>query len=158
MYMSGRALHAVTTNLALRLSEEFRGDLLLSFAGGADAFNVTDLLRSGMATITVCSDLLKTGGYLRLPQYIEELNLALDKAEAADLTDLAGRTALAEHHYQSFSDDYYINLNLNTEMDLPQSRETVLHYFEQIQKKYHFHHIPILYCQFHRLVLQEHHY
>ena len=38
--------------------------------------------------------------------------------------------------YQSFSDDYYINLNLNTEMDLPQSRETVLHYFEQIQKKY----------------------
>ena len=39
-------------------------------------------------------------------------------------------------HYQSFSDDYYINMNLNTEMDLPQSRETVLHYFEQIQKKY----------------------
>ena len=104
MYMSGRALHAVTTNLALRLSEEFRGDLLLSFAGGADAFNVTDLLRSGMTTITVCSDLLKTGGYLRMPQYIEELNLALDKAEAADLTDLSGRTALAEHHYASFSE------------------------------------------------------
>jgi NADPH-dependent glutamate synthase beta subunit-like oxidoreductase len=104
MYMSGRALHAVTTNLALRLSEEFRGDLLLSFAGGADAFNVTDLLRSGMTTITVCSDLLKTGGYLRLPQYIEELNLGLDKAEAADLPDLAGRTALAEHHYASFSE------------------------------------------------------
>jgi NADPH-dependent glutamate synthase beta subunit-like oxidoreductase len=104
MYMSGRALHAVTTNLALRLSEEFRGDLLLSFAGGADAFNVTELLRSGMTTITVCSDLLKTGGYLRMRQYIEELNLALDKAEAADLTDLAGRTALAEHHYASFSE------------------------------------------------------
>jgi hypothetical protein len=27
-------------------------------------------------------------------------------------------------------------MNLNTEMELPQSRETVLHYFEQIQKKY----------------------
>jgi hypothetical protein len=39
-------------------------------------------------------------------------------------------------HYQSLSDDYYINMNLNTEMELPQSRETVLHYFEQIQKKY----------------------
>ena len=38
--------------------------------------------------------------------------------------------------YQSLSDDYYVNLNLNTEMDLPQSRETVLHYFEQIQKRY----------------------
>ena len=90
MYMSGRALHAVTSNLALRLSEEFDGDMLLSFAGGADAFNVSDLLRSGLTTITVCSDLLKTGGYLRLPQYIEELNLHLDKASAASLADFAG--------------------------------------------------------------------
>jgi putative selenate reductase len=71
MYLSGRALHAVTSNIALRLSEEFRGDMLLSFAGGADAFNVSDLLRCGVKTITVCSDLLKTGGYLRMPQYIE---------------------------------------------------------------------------------------
>lgn len=39
-------------------------------------------------------------------------------------------------HYASLSDDYYINLNLNTEMELPQSRETVLHYFEQFQKRY----------------------
>ena len=104
MYLSGRALHAVTTNLALRLSEEFRGDLLLSFAGGADAFNVTELLRSGMTTITVCSDLLKTGGYLRMPQYLQELNLAFDKSEAEDLSDLAGRTALAEHHFAAFSE------------------------------------------------------
>ena len=104
MYMSGRALHAVTTNLALRLSEEFRGDLLLSFAGGADAFNVTSLLRSGMTTITVCSDLLKTGGYLRMPQYLEELTNALDKTEACDLKDFAACTALAEHHFTAFSE------------------------------------------------------
>lgn len=38
--------------------------------------------------------------------------------------------------YSSFSDDYYVNINLNTEMDLPQGRETVLHFFEQIQKYY----------------------
>ena len=38
--------------------------------------------------------------------------------------------------YSSLSDDYYVNLNLNTEMELPQSRETVLHFFEQIQKHY----------------------
>jgi hypothetical protein len=35
--------------------------------------------------------------------------------------------------YESLSDDFYLNMNLNTEMDLPQTRETVLHYFEQIQ-------------------------
>lgn len=36
----------------------------------------------------------------------------------------------------TLSDDYYVNMNLNTEMDLPQSRESVLHFFEQLQKSY----------------------
>ncbi len=99
MYLSGRALHAVTVNLALMLSEEFNGAMLLSFAGGADAFNVSELLRSGMTTITVCSDLLKTGGYLRLPQYIEELDLNLDKAQAGNLSDFAGSSLENLHTY-----------------------------------------------------------
>ena len=73
MYMSGRALHAVTVNLADRISDAFEGSMPLSFAGGADAFNVADLLAGGMRTVTVCSDLLKTGGYLRLLQYVEHL-------------------------------------------------------------------------------------
>jgi len=85
MYMSGRALHAVTVNLGLKISTEFDGEMLLSFAGGADAFNVSDLMRCGMTTVTVCSDLLKTGGYLRFPQYIEELDLSLEKAGATTL-------------------------------------------------------------------------
>lgn len=38
--------------------------------------------------------------------------------------------------YDAYSDDYYVNLNLNTEMELPQTRETVLHFFEQLQKSY----------------------
>lgn len=38
--------------------------------------------------------------------------------------------------YETLSDDFYINLNLNTEMELKSTRETVLHYFEQVQKKY----------------------
>lgn len=38
--------------------------------------------------------------------------------------------------YSEFSDDFYVNMNLNTEMELPSSRETVLHYFDQLQKKY----------------------
>ena len=36
--------------------------------------------------------------------------------------------------YDTLSDDHYINMNLNTEMDLPQTRESVLHFFEQLQK------------------------
>ena len=36
--------------------------------------------------------------------------------------------------YSSFADDYYVNMNLSTEMELSGSRETILHYFEQMQK------------------------
>ena len=38
--------------------------------------------------------------------------------------------------YASLADDFYINMNLSTEMELPGQRETVLHYFECVQKKY----------------------
>lgn len=38
--------------------------------------------------------------------------------------------------YASFSDDFYVNMHLHTEMDLPNQRETILHYFEQLQKRY----------------------
>ena len=41
-----------------------------------------------------------------------------------------------ESPYHAFCDDYYVNMNLNTEMELPQSRETVLHFFERIKKSY----------------------
>ena len=40
------------------------------------------------------------------------------------------------NRYVGLSDDFYVNMNLSTEMELPQQRDTVLHYFERIQKKY----------------------
>jgi len=38
--------------------------------------------------------------------------------------------------YSSLADDYYVNLNLNTEMALPAARETILGFFERVQKTY----------------------
>jgi hypothetical protein len=38
--------------------------------------------------------------------------------------------------YNSLCDDFYVNLNLSTEMELPSNRDTVLHFFELLQKKY----------------------
>lgn len=40
------------------------------------------------------------------------------------------------NRYSSLCDDFYVTMNLGTEMDLPQNRETVLHYFERVQKTY----------------------
>lgn len=40
------------------------------------------------------------------------------------------------NRFSSYSDDHYLNMNLTTEMDLPTGRETLIHYFEQIQKQF----------------------
>lgn len=38
--------------------------------------------------------------------------------------------------YSVFGEEYYVNMNLSTEMELPQGRESVLHYFEQVRRRY----------------------
>jgi len=89
MYMSGRALYPITINLFRKLMGEFDGDLSVSYAGGADALNVVDVLSCGALTVTAASDLLKPGGYSRLLQYIEEVERALAARGARSLAELA---------------------------------------------------------------------
>jgi hypothetical protein len=38
--------------------------------------------------------------------------------------------------FSSIADDFFVNLNLETTMQLPDSRETVLHFFEAVQKQF----------------------
>ncbi|MCC6522602.1 MAG: FAD-dependent oxidoreductase [Polyangiaceae bacterium] len=93
MYLSGRPLHALTVNLADLVARRFGGELLMSFAGGADAFNAAHLLRAGMSTVTTCSDLLKSGGYLRLRQYVHNAASALAVVGARSLDELVVESA-----------------------------------------------------------------
>ena len=85
MYLSGRPLHALTVALAHELAGELNQPLLMSFSGGADAANTPDLLRCGLRTVTVCSDLLKPGGYMRLGQYLGNLESKMAAAQAPNL-------------------------------------------------------------------------
>lgn len=73
MYMSGRALHPISINVARKLQNEFDGSLDISFSAGAHCFNISDILACGLKPITVSSDVLKPGGYGRLTQYIKEI-------------------------------------------------------------------------------------
>ena len=82
VYMSGRALHPITVNLARRLQHEFDGRLDISFSAGTDCFNLPDLLACNMQPVTVCSDILKPGGYGRLGQYLEEVKKCFRHAGA----------------------------------------------------------------------------
>jgi hypothetical protein len=38
--------------------------------------------------------------------------------------------------YSTYAGDWYCNMNLSTEMELPASRETILTFFERVQKSY----------------------
>ncbi len=93
MYMSGRALHPISINVAAKLQKDFDGKLELSFSGGIDAFNVADTLACGFRTITVCSDLLKPGGYTRMAQYFTNLTDAFDREKAKNIGDYILRKA-----------------------------------------------------------------
>ncbi|MEA3355959.1 MAG: putative selenate reductase subunit YgfK [Candidatus Bipolaricaulota bacterium] len=89
MYMSGRALYPITMALLNRLLHEFDGDLNVSYAGGADALNVVDILSTGAYPVTCASDLLKPGGYSRLLQYLENIERAMAERGLTSLHQLA---------------------------------------------------------------------
>ena len=77
MYMAGKSLFPLTTTMAAMMAKEFGGKLRLSYAGGADAFNVDKLFSCGIWPITMATTELKPGGYQRFTQIGDKLD-ALD--------------------------------------------------------------------------------
>ena len=132
MYLSGRPLHAITVNLASMLNDEFNGDLLMSFSAGANCFNAPDLLAAGMQTVTTCSDLLKTGGYLRLLQYIENLDAAMAEVGATSLGEFraVAQLELRDFAERTANDPLYVKDTFDT-AHTKTRRE--LHYFDCIE-------------------------
>ncbi|MDR2370433.1 MAG: putative selenate reductase subunit YgfK, partial [Treponema sp.] len=71
MYMSGRSLFPLSITVAKKLSEAFNGELPVSYSGGADFFNLREILETGIRPVTVATAILKPGGYERLKQLAE---------------------------------------------------------------------------------------
>jgi len=40
------------------------------------------------------------------------------------------------NRFSGYANEYYVNMNLNTELELPSNRDTLLHFFEQLKKRY----------------------
>lgn len=87
MYMSGRALHPVSINLAAKLQNEFDGKLDISFSAGADCFNMHQIIACGIKPVTASSDLLKPGGYARQVQTLDNLRAAMAKEQAQNIDE-----------------------------------------------------------------------
>jgi putative selenate reductase len=93
VYTSGRALHPISINLAEKLQSEFNGTLDISFSAGIDAFNVADTLACNLRPVTVCSDLLKPGGYLRLTQYLENIDKRIKDSGTSNIDEFILKTS-----------------------------------------------------------------
>jgi putative selenate reductase len=72
MYLSGEPLHVITLNLVEKYRRA-RPEVPISFSAGVDARNYADCAALGFTPITTCTDLLRPGGYGRLPKYGENL-------------------------------------------------------------------------------------
>ena len=71
-YLSGAPLHVITLNLVEKYRRA-RPEVPISFSAGVDNQNFPDCAALGFTPITTCTDLLRPGGYGRLPRYLERL-------------------------------------------------------------------------------------
>jgi putative selenate reductase len=87
MYLSGPPLHVLATALVGRFRRHFGDRFPISFSAGIDRTNFPDAVALGLAPVTVCTDLLKTGGYGRTRGYFQELASRMDAVGAATVGD-----------------------------------------------------------------------
>jgi putative selenate reductase len=92
MYLSGAPLHVLTLSLVERFRRA-RPELPLSFSAGVDARNFPDCVALGLTPVTVCTDLLRPGGYARLPRYLENLEERMRGLGVSCLGDYVVRAA-----------------------------------------------------------------
>lgn len=106
MYMSGRSLLPLSISVAVKLAEAFDGKLPMAFSGGADSLNIKSILETGIQPITVCTTLLKPGGYARLNQIAmtseKKLNTEYQNIDAEKLKELLEKVLSDERNHKDY--------------------------------------------------------
>ncbi len=105
MYMAGRALAPLTLEMARRISKDFDGRLRLSYAGGADYFDIDQIFAANIWPITMATTELKPGGYQRFTQIAEKLDklpyAPFVRVDCARVERLAEAVRSDPHHTKS---------------------------------------------------------
>ncbi len=94
MYLSGPPLHVITLALAHKFRQEVGHEMPITFSAGVDRKNFPLMVACGFKPVTTCTDLLKPGGYGRLPGYLGDLAASMVKA---------GATTVDEYLLQAFN-------------------------------------------------------
>lgn len=105
MYLSGPPLHVLASCLLDQLATALPGtlmipghdgDVMVSFSAGITKDNLAEALAAGVHPATVCSDLLKPGGYGRMAPMLRGLTKEIAASGATDLASYReGRQAEA---------------------------------------------------------------
>ncbi len=104
MYLSGRILFPITITLASRLSREFEGALPISYSGGASQLNILQIFETGIKPITMATELLKPGGYMRMAEMARKLEPIIEEKRQPKVIDVEKLDRLAEGALQ---ENYY---------------------------------------------------
>ncbi len=85
MYLSGAPLHPLAIELVRRFRRSFGDSIPISFSAGIDDANFADAVGLGLQPVTVCTDLLRPGGYRRGYRYIDALAARMKASGAPDI-------------------------------------------------------------------------
>jgi putative selenate reductase len=91
MYLSGAPLHVITMTLAGDYRQAVGAAVPISFSAGVDRKNFPKLVACGFTPITTCTDLLKVGGYGRLPPYLNDLKKEMRAVEAGSINEFVSK-------------------------------------------------------------------
>jgi putative selenate reductase len=149
MYLSGPPLHVLATAVLDKLAAalpgrlmipghdsvqtadgaDASGDIMVSFSAGVNKENLADTIAMGMRPASVCSDLLKPGGYGRLAPMLKALTKAvadsgsidLDGFRAASLIEAqaAGHRDTAAQHLAHITGPDLVSYHLDGNEKLP---------------------------------------
>ena len=93
MYLSGPPLHVLAMHLVQQFRATFGDRYAISFSAGIDRKNFSDAVALGLVPVTVCSDLLKPGGYARSRAYLVELRRRMDAVGARNISEFIDKSS-----------------------------------------------------------------
>ena len=105
MYMSGKSLYPLSMSVAMKLARDFGGKLRISYSGGADYFNIKDIVDAGVWPVTMATTMLKPGGYQRLEQigqiFAKDEAKAFEGVNAERVAQLVEAAKTDKHHVKA---------------------------------------------------------
>lgn len=87
MYLSGQPLYVITLTLTDLFRQAVGPQLPISFSAGIDSRNFPLAVACGFCPITTCTDLLRPGGYGRLPGYLQRLADEMQTCGASHISE-----------------------------------------------------------------------